>query len=356
MKINFSAINTYQDNNIPELVERSISGKEYVTYGEDNHFPEYLWNGYLNTATLQAIINTLTDYISGNKITTDTLRFTTRVNKTGEDIESLFRKVVLDYLIYGGFAIQVIRGMSGEINELYHLDFKNIRSNESNTLFYYSKDWTKYRTRVIKYPVYDNDSPTSILYFKGNITRSVYPIPVYNAALIACELERDINAYHINSINNNFSSSAIINFNNGQPNDEQKSEIEDAINEKFSGYQNASRILISYNDSSDNATTIDQVSADSFDEKYQALSDRTQQQLFTAFRCSPMLLGIDQSGNFNENEYNSAYKLFNRTVVMPIQKMIIKALSPVVSVKIIPFEIDLLDDEKDIIDNKSVIS
>ena len=68
-----------------------------------------------------------------------------------------------------------------------------------------------------------------------------------------------------------------------------------------------------------------------------------------------MLLGIDQSGNFNENEYKSAYKLFNRTVVMPIQKMIVKALSPVINVKITPFEIDLLDDEKDIVDNQSVV-
>ena len=350
MKINFSAINTYQDNNIPELIEKSVSGREYVLYGEDNKFPDYLWNGYLNTATLQAIINTLVDYVSGNQIQTDNVRFKTRVNKTGEDIEMLYRKIVLDYMIYGGFAIQVIKGYSGEINELYHIDFKCLRSNENNTIFYYSKDWTKYRTKVIKYPAYNSDQKTGILYFKGNITRSTYPIPVYNAALIACQLERDINEYHINSINNNFTGSSIINFNNGQPNDEQKDEIEKAINEKFSGYQNASRILISYNDSSDNATTIDRVDSDSFDEKYQALSDRTQQQLFTAFRCSPMLLGIDQSGNFNENEYKSAYRLFNRTVITPIQKMITKALSPVVDIKIIPFETDLLDEKNSITD------
>lgn len=197
---------------------------------------------------------------------------------------------------------------------------------------------------MIKYPAYNNSAPTSILYYKGCISRSTYPIPIYNAALIACELERDINQYHINSINNNFNGSAIINFNNGQPNDEQKSEIEDAINEKFSGYQNASRILISYNDSVDNATTIDQISADTFDEKYSALAERSSQQLFTAFRCSPMLLGIDQSGNFNENEYNSAYKLFNRTVVYPMQQTLVQALSPIIKVQIKPFKIDLLDE------------
>lgn len=140
MKVNFSAINTYQDDNIPQLVERQLSGKDYILYGEDNRFPEYLWNGYLNTATLQSIINTLTDYVCGNQITTNNIKFSVRVNKTGEDVSSLFRKLVLDYLIYGGFALQIIRGLSGEINEIYHIDFKNLRSNENNTVFYYTKD------------------------------------------------------------------------------------------------------------------------------------------------------------------------------------------------------------------------
>lgn len=342
MKVNFSAINTYIEDNIPKLIEKQRG--DFVTYGEDNHFPEYLWNGYLNTATLQAIINALTDYIVGNGVFTDNFRFQTRVNRTNETIDSLFKKITLDYLIYGGFAIQVIRGETGEIAELYHIDFKRLRSDENNTTFWYTKDWTKYRSKTVVYNAFNSTDKTSILYYKGEITRTTYPVPVYNAALVACELERNINEYHLNSINNNFTSSAIINFNNGQPNDEQKDEIEQAINDKFSGYQNASRILISYNDSKDNETTISQFNADSFDEKYKSLAERTREQLFTAFRCSPMLLGIDQSGNFNENEYNSAYKLFNRTVVLPIQKKIITALKPILNVFVKPFEMDLLDD------------
>lgn len=341
MKVNFSAINTYIEDNIPELVEKEVSGKPFIYYGKDNKFPEYLWKGYLNTTTLQAIINGCVDYCCGNGITTKG-RFANRVNSKGEALETFVKKLFLDYLIYGGFAIQAIRTASGEIGELYHIDFKNLRSNSDNTTFYYSKDWTKYKPSPISYSKFGPGVKTGIIYYKG-LSRDTYPVPIYNAALIACQLERDIDNYHLNSINNNFSSSAIINFNNGQPNDEQKSEIEEAINQKFSGYQNASRILISYNDSAENATTIDQFAADSFDQKYSALSERTRQQLFTAFRCSPMLLGIDQSGNFNENEYNAAFKLFNRTVIYPIQKEVKNALKPILDIDIAPFSTELLD-------------
>lgn len=56
-----------------------------------------------------------------------------------------------------------------------------------------------------------------------------------------------------------------------------------------------------------------------------------------------MLLGIDQSGNFNENEYNAAFKLFNRTVIYPIQKEIKNALKPILDIDIAPFSTELLD-------------
>ena len=57
----------------------------------------------------------------------------------------------------------------------------------------------------------------------------------------------------------------IINFNNGEPTDEIREEIERNINEKFSGYQNAGRILISYNADEANKTTIERLDSDDFD-------------------------------------------------------------------------------------------
>lgn len=140
-------------------------------------------------------------------------------------------------------------------------------------------------------------------------------------------------------------SNLIINFNNGQPNDEQKKEIERGINEKFSGHQNAGRILISYNDSDDNKTTIERLNDDNFDEKYSALAERSRQQIFTAFRATPNLFGDPSaSTGFNEQEYESSFKLYNRTVVRPIQAEIIDSFDKILgmkgSVAVAPFTLD----------------
>lgn len=177
------------------------------------------------------------------------------------------------------------------------------------------------------------------------MSKGVYPVPSYNASIIACELEKAINEFHLNSINNGFMSNLVINFNNGQPNDEQKEEIERDVNEKFSGYQNASRILISYNDSTENATTIERLNSDDFDEKYKSLAERSKTQIFTAFRANPNLFGIPNENNgFSKEEYESSFNLYNRTAVRPRQAELVDAFDKIFGVKgsltITPFALE----------------
>lgn len=248
-------------------------------------------------------------------------------------------------MIFGGFAIQIIRNLGGDISEIYALDFMKVRSDEKNEIFYYSDDWGKWGSKCTIYPVYrvGDSNPTSIYYNKGTVTRGVYPTPLYGAALIACELEKSINEFHINNINNGFASNVIINFNNGVPSDEDKEEAEKDIQEKFTGYQNAGRFLLSFNDSAENATTIERLNGDDFDDKYSALADRSRNQIFTAFRANPILFGLNpENDGFNQVEFESAYRLFNKTVVQPLQSEIELAFEKIFdkdALKIEPFKI-----------------
>lgn len=329
-----SAIDPVVVNNIPEYKEEKARGKSYVNYGANNLWPNYLWDLYNNVATLQSIINGTTDFICGNNI-----QFANRediVNKKGETLVDVARKLTVDLMIFGGFAIQVIRNLGGEISEIYHLDFMKVRSDEKNEVFYYCDDWSKWGAKSLVYPKYGigDKNPTSVFYYKGSITRGVYPTPIYNASLIACELERAINEFHLNNINNGFASNLIINFNNGQPNEEQKKEIEKDVTEKFTGYQNAGRILLSFNDSEENATKVERLNGDDFDDKYKALSERSREQIFTAFRATPNLFGFpNQTTGFNEQEYASSFKLYNRTVVRPMQNVLIDAFDKIYGMK-----------------------
>ena len=139
--------------------------------------------------------------------------------------------------------------------------------------------------------------------------------------------------------------SYIINFNNGQPSQEVQEEIEENFNEKFSGHQNAGRIAFSWNNSKATATSIEQVQVQDFGEKYQSLEKSVRQRIFTAFKANPNLFGIPtESLGFSSEEYESAFRLFNRTQIRPVQRKIADAYDKIYGKKgvltIVPFSMD----------------
>lgn len=349
INIQLAALNPFIQSNLTPNIEKEISGKDFIGWGENNQYPNFLFSLYSDCATLQSIINGTSDFICGNDVVCNIPQFQKTVNKKGDTIADLLQHIAIDYLIYGGFAIQIIKDYNNNIAELYALDFSKLRTDKKNEVIFYSEDWEKSygRVKYITYPKFnENDNnPTSIFYFKGNKTRTVYPTPIYNASIIACELEKKINQFHINEISNNFLSSKIINFNSGVPDDDLKEEIERNINEKFSGNENAGRILISFNDSKENETTIADIPQDSFADRYNALSKRMREQIFTAFRATPNLFGLmTETTGFNSQEFAESFKLYNRTTVRPIQQKIVDMFNKIFgfenSVEIIPFTLE----------------
>lgn len=319
---NFSVITT-QNNISTELKEVIVPNKEYVYYGTDNKFPSYLLELYSNCSTLTSIIDGTVDYISGNGIKTENQFLNGTINSKGDTLSELLRKISFDYLIFGGFAIQIIRNVKGEITELIWLDFSKIRVNEDETNIFYSNEWGKSKAKAKMYPSFDTNSPTSIFYYKGEKTRGVYPIPTYNSAIMSIETQIEIKKFHKTSIKNNFTSNLLINFNNGIPTDEEKKILERKIEDKFTGSDNAGKFLISWNEDKDKQTEILRLESDNFDEKYQALNKSSISDIFTSFRATPMLFGTPMENiGFNSQEYKESFELYNRVSISPIQHLL----------------------------------
>ena len=357
----FAAIDPYVDNKMILPVERFVSGKDLVEWGNRNSYPDYLLDLYNNVPTLRSIINGNIDFITGNDVSifplTDNLP-NGQMNNRGDYIREQIKDIAKDYEIYGGFALQIIRNLIGMVAEVYYIDMRYLRTNKEGNVFYYCEDWSKSGKKdVIVYPAYmpnlkwdtlddeqRNRNASSILYVK-NVHTQVYPAPLYAASIKACEIERLIDDFHINSLQNQFVSSAIINFNNGDPGDEMKKEIEDAINEKFAGAANGGRIMLSFNKNKESATDIVEFEVKDFGERYKALSEHSRQQIFTAFRANPNLFGIPTEGNgFANEQYAESFKLYNRTQIQPVQRLIADTYDKIYSTKgvltIVPFSMD----------------
>lgn len=357
----FAAIDPYVDNKMILPVERFVSGKDLVEWGNRNSYPDYLLDLYNNVPTLRSIINGNIDFIAGDDVSilplTDNLP-DGQMNNRGDYIREQIKDISKDYEIYGGFALQIIRNLIGMVAEVYYIDMRYLRTNKEGNVFYYCEDWSKSGKKdVLVYPAFmpnlkwdtlddeqRNRNASSILYVK-NVHTQVYPAPLYAASIKACEIERLIDDFHINSLQNQFVSSAIINFNNGDPGDEMKKEIEDAINEKFAGAANGGRIMLSFNKNKESATDIVEFEVKDFGERYKALSEHSRQQIFTAFRANPNLFGIPTEGNgFANEQYAESFKLYNRTQIQPVQRLIADTYDKIYATKgvltIVPFSMD----------------
>ena len=340
--VSFAAIDQYVETNIVLPTEK-VTNRDFVEWGKGNNYPGYLLDLYNNVTTLRSIINGNIDFVTGDDVTILPLgdRFAEGImNTRGDLITDIVRDLAKDYNLYGGFALQIIRDHNGDVAEIYYIDMRFIRSNKENDVFYYNEHWDKGgRKDVIIYPKFlrnldwasltdeERDRHASPILFVKNVHTQVYPAPMYAASVLSCEIEKAISQYHWNSLNNNFCPDIIINFNNGDPGDEIKEEIVSDLEEKFSGYQNGKRFMVSFNKDRMSAVTIDAIKTDDFSERYKALEESSRRQIFAAFRAQPLLFGLnsDVSTGFSTDEFEQTFKLYNRTQIRPVQRLIADA-------------------------------
>ena len=359
----FAALDPYIESNIVTPKETPVHGKEYIEWGDMNAYPDYLYSLAETVPTLRSIINGTVDFIAGDEVTILPINPTWEpgvMNGKGDTIAQQVADLGRDDTTIGGFAIQVIRGRDGRPCETYYLPIRFIRANKKCDVFYYCEDWGKKygKKDVIVYPAFipgleekwfeltdeqRNAHASSVLFVKGDKTRT-YPIPVYAAAVKACETERMVDDYHLNAVANGFNPSMIINFNNGIPSDEMKEEIEKNIDEKFGGPQNAGRFILSWNPNKESATTFEVPQITDFGEKYKALAETCRERIFNSFRAYPNIFGLSTATGFSVEEFESAFKLYNRTMVRPIQRQIADAYDKIYGQKgvlnIKPFTLD----------------
>ena len=336
----FSALDPYLERNIVSPKETVVRGKDFVEWGDMNGYPDYLLELTKTVPTLRSIINGTVDFIVGDNVSIVPLHPDWKpgqMNKRGDTIAEQVEDLARDYETYGGYALQIIRDLMGRIAEIYYIDVRFLRMNKECDVFWYSEKWAeKGKKDAVMYPAFRldiaekwatftdeerNRHASSILYVKTTHSQ-VYPMPVYAASVKACEIERLVDDFWVNSVENGFSPSMIINFNNGEPTDQMKEEIEEEVTEKFTGPSNAGRFMLCWNKNKESATTFEVPQVTDFGEKYKALAENSRQKIFTAFRAYPNIFGLSTATGFSIEEFDSAFKLYNRTSVRPVQRMI----------------------------------
>ena len=320
----------------PEIVE--IKNRDWVQYGADNNYFQFLIDRYNGSPTNNAAINGISQAIYGKGLNaTDS---SSKPNEYAQMITLLkpdmVQKVCYDLKLMGQAAIQVIynKGRT-KIAMCEHFPIETLRAEKANDDgdiegYYYWNDWTtiKPSDKPLRIPAYGTSKEgIEIYYIKPYKAGFYYYSPVdYQGGLQYAELEEEISNYHLNNIMNGLAPSMLINFNNGTPNQEQRELIEQRIAQKFSGSSNAGKSILAFNDNKESQAEITPVQLSDAHSQYQFLSDESTRKILVAHRVvSPMLLGIKDStglGN-NADEIKTASLLMDNTVIRPFQELLI---------------------------------
>ena len=336
----------------PEEFTYGNGTDKMVTWGADNQLPVLYKNCYFSSSSLKSIIDGTVNYVLGDEIIINAAAWAEKVNRNGMTMRQFIAKLAFNYLVYGGIAVQVIYNKLGQVVEMFPLEFGKCRTNESNTKVYYAKKWTKYQTKSEEFDVFDpmNIDPnnlTQIYYFKGDFTSSVYPLPPYGGAIYDILTEIECSKYSLNTVAKGFSAKYVFNFpETNNLTDEQKRGMETAIKNKFCGSENNANFMLYWkNTPDDQGITVSKIESDETPERYIAIKDNARTNIFISMKCTPVLFGLPNAANgFTDTEYQNSYKLYQKTVVEPIQDIIYEALNKMTgiedAVEITPFKID----------------
>ena len=139
-------------SNYASPVVKEVRNKDWVSYGEDNNYYQYLIDRYNGSPTNNAIINGLSQMVFGKGLnTTDSSRkpdeYAQMVSLFKKDV---VRKFCYDLKLMGQCAIQVIYSKDRtKIAQVEHLPIETIRaekvSENSGEIegYFYAADWAK---------------------------------------------------------------------------------------------------------------------------------------------------------------------------------------------------------------------
>jgi hypothetical protein len=321
----------------PEIIE--VKQRDWVQYGADNNYFQFLIDRYNGSPTNNAAINGISQQIYGKGLNaTDASR---KPNEYAQMITLLnpdmVQKVCYDLKLMGQAAIQVIYNKARtKISMCEHFPIETLRAEKANEDgdiegYYYFNDWLNIKPsdKPLRIPAYGTSKENiEIYYIKPYKAGFYYYSPVdYQGGLQYAELEEEISNYHLNNIMQGLAPSMLINFNNGTPNQEQRELIEQRIAQKFSGSSNAGKFILAFNDNKESQAEITPVQLSDAHQQYQFLSDESTRKILVSHRIvSPMLLGIKDASGFSSNadEIKNASILMDNTVIRPFQELLIK--------------------------------
>lgn len=329
----------------PEIIEDST--EDWIQYGVDNNYYQYLIDLFHGSPTNNAAITSISELIYGQGLEA------TRADRHLQgylEFKKMFanedvRRVCKDFKLLGSAVFQLTKNKNAtRYLKARHWPANTVRPGKANekgeiTHYYYAADWSKVDQQNPPKKIaafgHDQKATESFIVIKQYSTGSFYFTPPdYQGGTQYADLECEISNYHNSNVRNGMSPGMIINFNNGIPEKRKRTATERKVLEKFGGSSNSGRVLMSWNADKDSAATIEPVQLSDAHNQYQFLSDEASNKILIAHRVTTrQLFGITTGSGFSNNaeELKNGLIAFDNMVIRPKQDTIIGAIDEVLA-------------------------
>ena len=342
---------TFAEARQPEFKEKKGIDGGYIKYGENNDYPEYIVDLYNKSSKHSAIIKSKVHYITGNGWAgqPDAQAFIDKANRV-ESLDDLTRKVSLDIEIFGGAYLEVIWDLAGNLAELWHCDYTKIRTNKDNTQYWYKEDWKDNKVKPLVIAAFNPKQPTGkqILYIKEyrpNI--GIYGLPSYFAALNYIESDIEVSKHILGNAQTGFSASKLITLPNGEPNDEEKRNVDQRLRKTYSGADGKKYMIAFVNDISRKPVVDDLGTSDLTKEDFGKIDELIQTNIFSGHQVTtPSIMGIAEAGKLgSRTEMRDGYEIFKNTYVNAKQMHLESVFNMLAKLKGVQSEIKIIPTE-----------
>jgi hypothetical protein len=346
----------FQTANVPIIEENLIVNTRWpwVSYGIANLAPQELIRLYNSSPTHRASITSKWYGVRGEDLILVEKDRGLMVNSLGDTLFDIWSKACLDFILYGGFALNIVWKKDREQGfEMYYMDYSKLRADKTDIYdkvhhYYYSADWAfpkKFVPRKLAaFDPTNEEEPSQVFYYvTHSCGNNYYPTPSYWGGATAISTEVEIyNWWHSNIINN-LQPSLFVSLNTGIPGPEEREQIYNNLVAKYGNSNNAGKLFLTFSDSKDQAPEVTQIQPNSSDKMWIEMAAAVQQAILTSHQISSAeLLGIQTPSALGTPNHLEAQDHFQHLVIKPIQTEIKKVFEKVLNLRDrMPIEIEI---------------
>jgi hypothetical protein len=330
----FGSMSFTMETDLPVIKE--VRGKDWVEFGYDNLYPQYLQKLFNTSPTHQAIVKTKSLMIVGDGYTIDDSHLDEKakmqVQQLINQINNQMYETTLDQQLYGAFAYEIIWSLDFKrIIKVNRVDPATLRSGKFCENFvdkwYYSRDWTNRQEdikEIYSFEEADGENFRQLLYVPcQTVSNEYYGEPSYMASIDWINLEASTGLYYKSLIENGFNPSILVKFYRKPKNKEERDAIVNGLKKSYGGVKNSGKAMVVFSDGKELAPDIEPINAQNVDKQFTVIADQITTKILTGGRVTtPELFGIAVPGQLGTGDFGVKVASFNAFVVRPEQRVI----------------------------------